>query len=429
MKTLLKLASALAALSSLLAACVAPPSALPSQEEPVSSTLNRIQNPAVPQDDLTALVQGDNAFALDLYGSLRSEDGNLAFSPYSISLALGMTYAGARGTTEAQMADVLHYTLPQDRLHPAFNRLDQDLAQEAAPAGDQQPLQLKIANAVWAERTFSFLPAYLDLIARQYGAGIEQADFVNNAEAARRDINHWVSQQTNNKIKDLVPEGALDPLTRMVLVNAIYFKADWLNPFDPNDTGDQPFHLLDGTQVQSRQMSGPLSAPYMAGDGFQAVELPYAGETAAMDIIVPDEGRFEQFEAGLDAQQFQGIIDALQPTGLQVGLPKFSYRSSFSLGDRLAALGMPAAFNASQADFSGMTGRRDLYISEVLHQAFVAVDEQGTEAAAATAVGMRATSAMQEPHKLIIDRPFIFVIRDLHSGQILFIGRVLDPTG
>ena len=425
MKPVLEILSVVTALSVLLTACGA---ATPSSSV-ARSSLNRVQDPAVPQDDVATLVQGDNAFALDLYQSLRSEDGNLAFSPYSISLALGMAYAGARGSTETQMAQALHYTLPQDRLHPAFNRLDQDLMEEAKPASDnEQPLQLKIANAVWAEQTYSFVQAYLDLIARNYGAGVQLADFVQNYEAVRQEINDWVSKQTNDKIKDLIPQGALDKMTRMVLVNAIYFKADWLDQFDPNDTKDQPFHLLDGSQVTSKMMTNTISVPCATGDGLQAVELPYVGETAVMDIIVPDEGHFKDVEAGLDAQKFDSIINALQSTQLQVGLPKFSYRSSFSLSSSLSAMGMPAAFDGNQADFSGMTGNRDLYISEVLHQAFVAVDEKGTEAAAATAVIMRATAAMEPPKQLTVDRPFIYVIRDLQSGQILFVGRVLDPT-
>ncbi|MGE5073931.1 MAG: serpin family protein [Anaerolineae bacterium] len=424
MKNLLEFLSALAVLSLLLSACGSRPSA-----DVARSTLDRVRDPAVPQADVAALVKGNNGFALQLYRSLHSEDGNLAFSPYSISVALAMPYAGARGDTAAQMARTLHYTLPQDKLHPAFNRLDQDLAKQAEPSSkDEHPLQLKIANAVWAEKTFTFLQDYLDLIARNYGAGVQLSDFVNNHEAVRQQINKWVSQQTNDKIKDLIPQGALDAMTRMVLVNAIYFKADWLQPFDPNDTSDAPFHLLDGSQVQTKMMSNQLSAPYAAGEGYQAVELAYSGETAAMDIIVPDDGRFADFEAGLDAEKLDSVLGSLQPGTLELSMPKFTFRSSLELGDRLAAMGMADAFNADAADFSGMTGKRDLYISKVLHQAFIAVDEKGTEAAAATAVIMRTTSALVGPQKLVIDRPFIFVIRDLESGQILFMGRVLDPT-
>ncbi len=421
----LELLSALATLSVLLTACGSRPSSSVAR-----SSLKRIADPAVPAGDVSALVQGNNAFALDLYHSLRSGDGNLAFSPYSLSIALAMPYAGARGETEAQMAQALHYTLPQDRLHPAFNRLDQDLMNEAQPASDsEQPLQLKIANGVWAEQTFTFLQDYLDLIARNYGAGIQLADFVNHSDAVRQQINSWVSDHTDDKIKNLIPAGALDPMTKMVLVNALYFKADWQEPFDPKDTSDAPFHLLDGTQVQSHQMSNQLfGLPYASGDGYQAVELAYQGETAAMDILVPDAGHFHDFEASLGAQKLDGILTSMQPTTLKLALPKFTFRSALDLGDKLAGLGMTDALNADRADFSGMTGKPDLYVMKVLHQAFVAVDEKGTEAAAATSVIMGPTSALLPPEELIVDRPFIFVIRDLQSGQILFLGRVLDPT-
>ncbi len=425
MKYLLEALSAFAALSILLTACAQTPSSSVAR-----SSLKRVEDPTVPPSDETALVQGNNAFALDLYRTLRSGDGNLAFSPYSLSLALAMPYAGARGNTETQMAQALHYTLPQERLHPAFNRLDLDLAQEAKPSADvQQPLQFKIANAVWAEQTFSFLQSYLDLIAQNYGAGIQLADFVHQPDAVRQQINNWVSGQTNDKIKDLIPQGAVDDATKMVLVNALYFKADWQDQFDPTDTHDAPFNLLNGSQVTSKLMAAHLyGLPYAQGDGYQAVELPYEGNTAAMDFIVPDSGKFQNFESSLDAQKLDSILGSMAPTTLQLALPKFTFRSSFDLGSKLEGLGMTDALDQNRADFSGMTGKPDLYISKVLHQAYVAVDEKGTEAAAATAVIMGPTAAMLPPQQLTIDRPFIFLIRDLKSGQILFMGRVLDPT-
>ncbi len=424
MKPVMDLLSAVAALSVLLTSCVAGPSASVAR-----SSLHRQAGPAIPGDDLSTLVEGNNTFALDLYRALRADDGNLAFSPYSLSLALAMTYAGARGDTESQMAQTLHYTLSQDRLHPAFNRLDLDLASQGQPSGDEHPLQLKIANAVWAEQTFSFLQDYLDRIALNYGAGIQLSDFLNNHETVRKDINDWVSRQTADKIKDLIPQGAIEPSTKLVLVNALYFKADWQEPFDPTDTNDAPFTLLDGSQVQGHQMSNHLfGVPYAAGDGYQAVELAYQGNTAAMDILVPDSGRFGDVESKLDASELEQIFKAMQPVTIQLAMPKFTVSSAFDLGGRLSALGMPDAFDADRADFSGMTGQRDLYITKALHQAFVAVDEKGTEAAAATSVIMGPTSILLPDKQLIIDRPFIFVIRDLPSSQILFIGRVLDPT-
>lgn len=393
------------------------------------SDLQRNTSPNVPLNDLHALTDENNAFALDLYRSLRSQDGNLVYSPYSISLALAMTYAGARGETESQMAQTLHF-LPQNKLHAALNALDLELAQRGATGShDATPLQLNIANAVWAEQTFPFLQSYLDVLAENYGAGVQLADFINQYEAVRKEINGWVSNETNDKIQDLLPEGVLKPSTRMVLVNAIYFKADWMTPFDANNTHDAPFHLLDGSDVQVEMMSESLSGvPYAQGDGYQAVRLPYQGETAAMEIIVPDEGKFNEFESTLGVQKLNEILESMQPGGgLELQLPKFNFTTNVGLKEQLTAMGMPDAFDPDRADFSAMTGKRDLYVDNVLHKAFVAVDEKGTEAAAATAVIMDLASAMLPDVTLTIDRPFIFVIRDLPSGQILFVGRVLNP--
>jgi serpin B len=328
------------------------------------------------------------------------------------------------------MAATLHFS-SQNKLHSALNALDLELAKRGQAASkDETPLQLNIANAVWAEQTFPFLKGYLDVIAQNYGAGIQLADFIHRHEAIRKEINGWVSNKTHDKIQDLIPDGILNPSTKMVLVNAIYFKADWLHQFDPNATQDAPFHLLDGSDVQVKMMSQSLfDVPYVQGDGYQAVELPYQGETAAMDVFVPDEGTFSEFESTLDAQKLNEILRNMQPGGgMQLGVPKFSFSTDFDLKDRLTAMGMSDAFDPDRADFSGMSGGRDLYIDTILHKAFVAADEKGTEAAAATAVILAPTSAMLPDVALTIDRPFIFVIRDLPSGQILFIGRVLNPV-
>ena len=254
------------------------------------------------------------------------------------------------------------------------------------------------------------------------------ADFVKQYESIRKEINDWVYDQTQEKIKDLLPDGALNPDTRMVLVNAIYFKADWLSQFDADDTTDSPFHLLDGTDITVKMMNQGTFMPYYRGDGFQAVELPYAGDTAAMDIIVPDEGDFEDFESALNSDLFNETLNGLGPTSMMLSLPKFTFESEFNLSDTLKSMGMVDAFDPDNADFSGMTAENDLFISDVIHKAFVAVDEEGTEAAAATGVIVGATSAPMFDVTLTIDRPFIFIIRDKPSGQILFIGRVLDPT-
>jgi serpin B len=389
----------------------------------------RVMAPEVPADTLDALVSGNNSFALDLYQSLRTSDGNLFYSPYSISLALAMTYGGARGETEAQMAQALHIDLSQEELHAAFNRLDLDLAQSGeAEDKDQQPMQLNVANAVWAQQDYTFLPEYLDLLALNYGAGIHLADFLTQAEPTAKEINRWVSDQTNDRIQDILSPGALDELTRMVLVNAIYFKADWQSQFDANDTEKASFYLLDGSEVTVDMMSNDLPLPYVRGANYQAVELPYAGGTAAMDIIIPDEGQFEAFEAGLDWPTVEGILGGMQMAGIQLEMPKFTFRNQFALPEQLAELGMVDAFDEGVADFSGMDGTHSLYVSNVIHQAFVAVDEEGTEAAAATIVIVGVTSMPVSEIQLTIDRPFFFLIRDVESGQILFAGRVLNPA-
>ncbi len=394
------------------------------------SEQQRMLQPAVSGEALQTLVGGNNAFALDLYQSLRTEDGNLFYSPYSISIALAMTFGGARGNTEAQMADVLHFDLSQADLHAAFNRLDLDLTQRGAAQNKQeQPLQLNIANAVWAQRDYPFLPEYLDLVAMNYGAGIHLADFVTQADQAVDEINQWVSDQTEERIQDILSPGALDAMTRMVLANAIYFKAGWQTTFDENSTVPAPFYLLDGSEVQVDMMNNEEKFPYLRGENYQAVELPYSGGTAAMDIILPDEGQFEAFEASLDWPTLETILAGMDRAELKLQMPKFTFRNQFSLASQLAGMGMAEAFEGGLADFSGMDGQHDLYIGDVIHQAFVAVDENGTEAAAATLVIIELTSIepVEDVIELTIDRPFFFLIRDLESGQILFVGRVFNP--
>lgn len=424
MKTPSKIFSLLLAMSTLVAACGPSVSA-----NIAESSVSRETHPSVPDGDIATLVDGNNAFALDIYQTLRSQDGNLILSPYSMSLALAMTYAGARGDTESQMANVLHFTQGQSSTHSSFNALDLGLAERGKGGSkDQEPMQLSIVNAVWAEQTFPFQQDFLDTIALNYGAGIHLADFLHNYDPARKEINKWVSGQTKNKINDLLPKNSVNSDTKMVLVNAIYFKADWLNQFDANSTKDAPFHLLDGSNVTVKMMNDHLFIPYFKGNGYQAVELPYAGETAAMDIIVPDDGNFDAFESSFNKDVYGAMLAGMQPTSVSLGFSKFTFTKDFNLSDTLKSMGMADAFDANKADFSGMTGNKDLYISNVFHKAFVAVDEKGTEAAAATAVIMDLATAIRSEVNLQVDRPFIFVIRDTVSGQILFIGRVSNPA-
>jgi serine protease inhibitor len=395
------------------------------------ASLSRNENPAVTAADLTPLVDGNTAFAAGLYGVLRTQDGNLFFSPYSISVALAMTYAGAAGSTATEMASALHFDLPAGELHPAFNRLDLELAARSKVKTEDggEPFQLSIANAIWAERTYKFLEPFLDTLALNYGAGARLVDFLHDPEGARKTINAWVSDETKDRIPELIPEGVIDAMTRLVLTNAIYFKASWLEPFDPALTEDGDFHLLSGDVVSAPMMhSGATrTLPYYEDDGVQAIELPYAGNEVAMMLILPQEGGFSDFEAGFDAAELNDIVASMQSSAVTVSLPKFEFSTDVALKPALTQLGMPEAFEPGVADFSGMDGSKDLFIQDVLHKAFVAVDEQGTEAAAATAVVVGVTSAPLEPKAFEANRPFLFLIRDRVSGTVLFVGRVVDP--
>jgi len=409
--------------------------AQPAAGEEVKSDKERITSPDVSTTEQALLVEGNSAFAFALYQALREEEGNLFYSPYSISLALAMTYAGARGETAQQMADTLRFLLEPASLHPAFNWLDAELAKrgQGAQGKDGEGFRLNIVNAIWGQKDYEFLPDFLDVLAENYGAGLRILDFITETEESRLAINKWVSDQTEGRIKDLIPPGVINKVTRLVLTNAIYFNAAWEHPFDKEMTANGPFYLLDGGQMTVPMMKQAKSFGYTEGEGYQAVELRYDigeltdGKALSMVILLPEVGKFEAFEGELHAQQVNDIINDLRYTEVALTMPRFEFKSQFSLKDTLAGIGMPIAFS-DNADFSGMTGNRELAISDVLHKAFVAVDEAGTEAAAATAVVVGLTSMPTEPPvEVTIDRPFIFLIRDIETGAILFVGRVLNP--
>ncbi len=385
--------------------------------------------PAASATELADLVGGNTAFAFNLYQALRTEkDGNLFYSPYSISLALAMAYAGARGETERQMADSLHFGLPQERLHLAFSALAQELDRRGEGAGgmDGQGFRLNVVNALWGQEDYRFLSDFLDLLAASYGAEMRRLDFARE-EKARRAINDWVSQQTEGRIQQLIARGTLDPMTRLVLTNAVYFNAAWARQFDPRATRDGTFHLLAGSSVLVPMMHQQASLAYAEGVDYQAVELPYAGYELAMVILLPAQGQFESFENALDAGRVQAILESLAGRQVALTFPRFDVESGFRLGTALAAMGMPLAFTL-QADFSGMTPEGGLFISDVIHRATISVDEAGTEAAAATAVVMPPSAMPANPVTVAIDRPFLFLIRDLQIGTVLFVGRVVDPS-
>jgi serpin B len=392
------------------------------------SQLPRITNPSVSPADLSRLTADNADFAFALLGALPDRDENLFYSPHSISTALAMLYAGARGDTARQMSHALHYGLEEERLHPAFNSLDLTLAGRAdeAPPQGGDPFRLNVVNRLWGQRGYEFLSSFLDLLAQHYGAGLALLDFVEDPERARGIINAWVSLQTEERIVELVPEGAVDATTVLVLTNAIYFRASWAEPFDPEDTRTLPFHRLDDSVVDVATMSKELDAGYAEGEDFSAVELLYAGDQLSMLLLVPDEGNFESFEASLDGPRVRSIIDSLSPHRVELTLPRFQVRSQPPLKGALQALGMRDAFRTT-ADLSGIDGTRELMVGDVIHEGFVSVDETGTEAAAATAVVIVRTS-LDPPAIVAIDRPFLFLIRDIPTGAVLFVGRVVDPT-
>jgi len=376
--------------------------------------------------DERGLIRGNSAFAVDLYGRLKEKEGNLFFSPYSISTALAMTYAGARGDTEAQMAKVLHFGLGQDKLHGAF----QQVAGQLKPRGKKPGYQLSVANALWGQEGYKFLDPFLHIGQTHYDGGLRPVDFAAS-ETARKRINTWVEKETRGKIKDLIPSGVIDSLTRLVLTNAIYFKGDWLSQFDKAKTKDKAFTLQDGKTVQTPTMHQTGKFGYMETPLFQAVELPYVGRDLSMTILLPRaKDGLPAFEKTLTADKLaQWLRGTRRPRKVILSLPKFTITCNVPLSAVLQAMGMTDAFSR-KANFAGINGKsNDLYIKAVLHKAFVDVNEEGTEAAAATAVVVATRSARRPLPPVVFkaDHPFLFVIRHRLSGSILFMGRVANP--
>jgi len=373
-----------------------------------------------------ALVEGNTAFALDVYQRLKDTKGNIFFSPYSISTALAMTYAGARENTARQMADVLHFTLDQNNLHPTFAKLETWL-NEIREKGD---VQLNVANSLWPQKGYPFLKEYLTLSEKYYRVTITPLNYRQAVEEARKIINQWVEEKTKDKIKNLIKPGILNSLTRLVLVNAIYFKGNWASQFDEKRTRDDTFYLLSGQRVQVPLMAQKKEFRYAGTGSLQVLELPYVGEDLSMIVLLPRKtDGLPELEKHLTPETLMQWIAGLRKQEVQVFLPKFKMTSQFRLDQTLPAMGMRDAFDSSKANFSGMDGRRNwLYIGAVIHKAFVDVNEEGTEAAAATAVAMRIKMGRPTSPIFRADHPFIFLIRDNRTGSILFIGRVLDPS-
>lgn len=380
--------------------------------------------------DTQALARDNRDFAFDMYQQLLSgrSGENLFFSPLSISTALAMTTAGARGTTATEMASALRFTLPQERLHPAFGWLDLDLARrgQGAQGRQGQAFQLALSNSLWGEQRANFANSFLDTLAQHYGAGIKLTDFVGTPDASREKINDWVAQRTAQRIRNLLPEGAVTTDTRLVLVNAVYFNAAWQSQFYPQATTDASFTRLDGTTGTVALMNQTSYFAYAEGDGYQAVELPYDGGELAMLILLPAAGQMLAFEQTLDRAKLDTIQAALAVRNVRVGLPKFKIEGGFSVATAMKALSMNAAFSDA-ADFSGIGAAEGWRISDIFHKGFVDVDETGTEAAAATGVVAGTTSVPPEPTVFRADRPFLFAIVDKPTNSLLFMGRVVAP--
>ena len=411
---------------------------VPARATPVPTALPARAAPVATDEEVQLLVAGNSAFALDLYRTLGAGDGNLFFSPYSISQALAMTYAGARGETERQMADTLHFMLSQDTLHSAFNSLYLDLDSRGGGKGNNDPsgFKLNVANSLWAQHDHRFLDEFFAVIAENYGAGVRPVDFRGEPEESRLRINEWVARETGDRIRSLIPPETFERQPpALALVNAIYFNAAWLHEFRdlPRPI---PFHLIDGGEVAVQMMKRTSKSGYASGDGYQAVDLEYKFTDMSMTIVLPDSGNFEAFESSLDDDLLGRVLEDVETRGVALTMPKFEFSSTFALADTLRTMGMSNAFDDRSADFSGMDDRSCaagdvpcLAISKVIHKAFVSVDEEGTEAAAVTAVLVFPLSAAPGPPvEVTVDRPFIFLIRDKATGTILFMGRVLDPS-
>lgn len=379
--------------------------------------------------ELAAFSEAQQAFALAIYQKLASGKAeNLILSPYSIYQALLMTYAGAAGETKAQMQTALQLPVSDESVHRLMNALTQaNLPSKVLLPEGVMPFELRTANALWGQVGFSFLQTFLDTLSKHYDAPMHSLDFAKSDEATDT-INNWVAEHTADKIQNIIPKGALGEDTRLVLTNAIYFKGSWQRPFLKENTLDAPFYPAEGKTVTVSMMHQTAAFEAVDGEGYQAILLPYQGGTKAMLIVLPDGG-LNAFNAGLDLQKLQVIRAELRSQRVQLSMPRFKVETQFDLNQAMSELGMPAAFDAQAADFSGMTGDRSLMIGNILHKAFADVNEDGTEAAAATAVVMELTSApvQEDPLTITLDRPFYFAIIDDENGSVLFNGQVVEP--
>ena len=398
--------------------------------ETVRSDLARDTTPDAIDAEMAALARGNHELTLDLYRAQTADgDGNAMLSTLSIRAAFAMVYMGANGETATQMSDVLRYNADAERFANAFNALDLALESRNDPGdGDElDPIELHMANAFWGQTGYGWDPGYLDTLAVHFGAGIEAVDFDADPELARTTINDWVEDRTRDRIVDLLPEGSIDASTAAVLTNAIYFNAPWATKFDENLTRAGDFTTLAGGTVEAQMMSAMEYHGFAEGEGWQALEMTFRQDDLSMVFVLPDAGTFAEFEANLDADGLAAIVDSLESGLVDVTIPKFEFETDFPLSQALIAMGMDVPFSGA-ADLSGMLPVGGLFIDEAYHKTFIAVDETGAEAAAATAVVVGETSVPMPDAEFTADRPFVFGIRDRETDVWLFFGRVTDPS-
>ncbi len=401
----------------------------------IRASVPRGQTTDVTPAEIADLVRGNSEFAFELFRLVAAKRENTVLSPYSIAAALTMTYAGARGTTSEEIRDVLHLGLPDERVHAARNELDLQIITipDSSPSYTREPFTIRVANSLWGQQGYPFLDEFLVLLAENYDAGMNIVDFVTAAEAARQEINSHVEAETEGRIVDLIPEGGVNGLTRLVLVNAIWFKADWMKQFDLDSTVDGDFTTLEGDQVTVPMMKQEEYFTYADGDGYQAVRLPYYAGNDSMVIVLPAPDRFEEIADGFGPADLTAFRSEGFAHWVDLSMPRFEFRSAVKPKPVLRELGMVAVFanpfEPDGADLTGMTEVRELYVAEVVHQAFIKVDEMGTEASAATAVlGGRGGGGEPPPiATFTVDRPFLFFIEHGDTGEVLFMGQVVDP--
>jgi serpin B len=381
--------------------------------------------------DVAAVAEGNNAFGWSLFGKLDTSNDNAFISPYSISLALAMAWVGAKGETSTEMAQALHFAFNDTRLLSAMNTIDRQLATRGQGAAGREGagFRLQLANALWGEKTYTFLQTYLDPLAQYFGAGMRICDFIDSASQAGAEINTWASDETHGKITNLIPPGSLDPMTRLVITNTVYFDAAWADTFEADNTQKGTFYRSPSDSLQTWYMNQTNMFNYSESQNYQALELPYDGRQVSMVFVLPKSRAGNTTEQMPSYDDIKTLVQRFSQKKVAVSLPKFSFTyGTLSVTQPLQDMGMRLAFTDA-ADFSGIGGICDLYISDVLHQAFVAVDEKGTTAAAATAVVIKATCAPPSPDVVFTaDHPFIFFIRDIPTGQILFIGYLATPA-